>query len=67
MKKIFSMFSWSSLKGKILTAFVVTAVIPSFILIFFSYINTSRIVRDNVEELMQANIQQTKSSLGGFL
>ncbi len=63
MKKIFSMFSWSSLKGKILTAFVVTAVIPSFILIFFSYINTSRIVRDNVEELMQANIQQTKSSL----
>lgn len=63
MKKFISMFSWSSLKGKILTAFIITAVIPSFVLILLSYINTTFVVKDNVQELMQSNLQQTKSSL----
>ncbi len=63
MKKMISVFSGSSLKGKILAAFIITAVIPSFILIFFSYINTSKIVRDNAEELMHSSLLQSRNSL----
>lgn len=67
MKKIINLFSWSSLKGKILTAFVITSVIPSLTLIFFSYINTSGIVKDHVEELMKAGLKQTGSTLNVWL
>lgn len=63
MKKLRDMFSWSSLKGKMLTAFVITAVLPSFILIFFSYINTAQIVRNHVSDMLESNLRQTKSSL----
>jgi len=63
MKKMMHTFSWKSLKGKMLIAFMVTAVIPTCILIFFSYINTVNIVRDNVDELLQKNIAQIKSSM----
>lgn len=63
MRKIREMISWNSLKGKMLTAFIITAVVPSFVLILFSYFNTARIVRENVADMLQANLQQTKSSL----
>lgn len=67
MKKFLNLFSWSSLKGKILTAFIITAVIPSLALIFFSYINTSGIVREHVEELMKSGLKQTGSTLDVWL
>jgi len=67
MKKLANTFLGSSLKGKLLTAFMITAILPSFILIFFSYMNTTSIVRDNMEELMQLNLEQTKSSLEVWL
>lgn len=52
-----------SLKGKIIFAFIVTSIIPVTLITIFSYVNTSSIVKDNVEELVQANLQQTKTSL----
>lgn len=67
MKRLRELFSWSSLKGKMLTAFIITAVIPSFILIFFSYINTAQIVRDHVADMMETNLRQTKSSLNVWM
>lgn len=63
MKKLMSLFSWSDLRGKLLISFIITAVIPSFVLIFFSYINTSSIVSENASEMMRQNLRQTKSSL----
>lgn len=63
MRKIREMISWNSLKGKMLIAFIITAVVPSFVLIVFSYFNTARIVRENVADMLQANLQQTRSSL----
>ena len=67
MKKIREMISWNSLKGKMLIAFIITAVFPSFILILFSYINTAQIVRENAADMMQSNLRQTKSSLGVWM
>lgn len=63
MKKFINLFSWSSLKGQMLTAFVGTSILPILVIIIFSYVNTFYIVRDNVEELTHANLLQTKSSL----
>ncbi len=63
MKNFISGLSWKSLKGKMLSVFLVTALLPSVLLILFSYLNTSGIVRENVEELMRANLAQTQSSL----
>ena len=52
-----------SLTGKLIGAFIITSSIPALALIAYSYINTSNIVRDNVAELTQVNLQQTKNSL----
>jgi two-component system sensor histidine kinase YesM len=63
VKNFISGLSWKSLKGKMLSVFLLTALLPSVLLILFSYLNTSRIVRENVEDLMKANLAQTQSSL----
>lgn len=63
MKKILRTVVGSSLKGKILTAFMLTSIIPMFTLIVASYVNTSHIVRDNVTELTHMNLEQTRSGL----
>lgn len=63
MKKVLRTVSGSSMKGKILTAFMLTSIIPMFILIVASYVNTSHIVRDNVTEQTHMNLEQTRSSL----
>lgn len=67
MQKLLNLFSWSSLKGKLLTAFMVMAIIPSMSLIFFSYIHTSCIVKEHAEELMQSRLKQTGSTLDVWL
>lgn len=61
--KSLTWFFKPSLKREILTAFIITAIIPVLIISIFSYINTYSIVRENAEELIQTNIEQTKSSL----
>lgn len=53
----------TSLKTRLISAFVITSIIPIIILNLFSYYNTSGIVRDNVNELTQMNVQQTRASL----
>lgn len=63
MKKFLRAFSWSSLKGKILMAFMITSIFPTLMILIFSYVNTSRIVKDHAEELTHTNLEQTRSSL----
>lgn len=67
LKKIREMISWNSLEGKMLIAFIITAVVPSFVLILFSYFNTAQIVRENVADMLQANLQQTESSMNVWM
>ena len=50
-----------------LIAFIITAVVPSFVLILFSYFNTAQIVRENVADMLQANLQQTESSMNVWM
>ena len=38
VKKLRELFYWSSLKGRMLSSFIITAVIPASLLIFFSYV-----------------------------
>lgn len=56
-------YFWNSLKARLIGAFIVTSIIPIFVIAIFSYVNTSQIVRDNAVELTNVNLQQTKSSL----
>lgn len=53
----------TSLKTRLISAFVITSIIPIILLNLFSYYNTSGIVRDNVNELTQMNVAQTRASL----
>ena len=57
----------TSLKTRLILAFVATSIIPIILLNLFSYYNTSGIVRDNVDELTQMNVLQTRASLDVWL
>lgn len=57
----------TSLKTRLLAAFFVTSIIPIVIVNLFSYFNSSRIVRSHMQELIRANLQQTRSSLDVWL
>ena len=57
----------TSLKTRLILAFVITSILPIIVLNLFSYYNMSRIVRDNVNELTQMNVQQTRASLDVWL
>ena len=67
VKKLREMFSWSSLKGRMLSSFIITAVIPAVLLIFFSYVNTFYIVKNNTENLLRSNLEQARSTLDVWL
>lgn len=56
-----------SLKIHLLGAFCLTSIIPIVLVNLFAYMNTSNIVRDNVQELSYSNLLQTKSSLDVWL
>ena len=64
VKKLREMFSWSSLKGRMLSSFIITAVIPAVLLIFFSYVNTFYIVKNNTENLLRSNLEQAREYAG---
>lgn len=53
----------TSLKTRLILAFLVTSIIPIILLNLFSYYNTSGIVKDNVRELSHANLLQLKNNL----
>lgn len=57
----------TSLKRRLLYAFLVTSVIPIIISSFLSYYNSSKIVKENMDELTSINLQQTSDSLGIWL
>jgi len=53
----------SSLRTRLILAFVATSIIPIIILNLFSYYNTAGIVKDNVNELTYSNLQQTMATM----
>ena len=57
----------NSLRFRLILAFVITSILPIIVLNLFSYYNTSGIVRENVSELTDINLKQTKSSLDVWL
>ncbi len=62
-----SIWHKTSLKRRLLYAFLVTSVIPIIISSFLSYYNSSKIVKENMDELTSINLQQTSDSLGIWL
>lgn len=65
MKKI--KFDRKSMKTRLVVAFVVTSLIPIFLVNIVSYYNTSRLVERNVESMTRANLEQTRVSLDVWL
>ena len=57
----------TSLRARLILAFIITSIIPAIILNLFSYYNTSGIVKDNVDEMTRSNLSQTRGSLDVWL
>lgn len=60
-------FDRKSIRTRLITAFVVTSFLPIALVNMVSYYNTSRLVRQNVEGMTNANLEQTKVSLDVWL
>lgn len=56
-----------SIKIKLVTAFVITSIIPILFVNILYYYNTSKLVQQNVESMTKANLEQTKVSLDVWL
>lgn len=56
-----------SIRTRLVTAFIVTSVIPILFVNIVSYYNTSKLVQQNVESMTRANLEQTKVSLEVWL
>ncbi|MCI9134540.1 MAG: sensor histidine kinase [Lachnospiraceae bacterium] len=56
-----------SIRIRLVTAFIVTSVIPILFVNVISYYNTSRLVQQNVESMTRANLEQTRVSLDVWL
>ncbi len=60
-------FDRKSIKTRLITAFIVTSLIPVILVNILSYYNTSKLVQQNVESMTRANLEQTKVSLDVWL
>lgn len=60
-------FDRKSIRTRLLTAFVVTSFLPIILVNIISYYNTARLVRQNVEGMTRANLEQTRVSLDVWL
>lgn len=60
-------FDRKSMKTRLVTTFIVTSIIPILLVNIISYYNTSELVRENVESMIRANLQQTKVALDVWL
>ena len=60
-------FDRKSMKTRLVTTFIVTSIIPILLVNIISYYNTSELVRENVESMIRANLQQTKVTLDVWL
>ncbi len=56
-----------SIKIRLVTAFILTSVIPILFVNIISYYNTSILVQQNVESMTEANLEQTRVSLDVWL
>jgi len=56
-----------SIKIRLVTAFVITSIIPILLVNIIYYYNTSKLVRHNAESMTRANLEQTKVSLDVWL
>lgn len=56
-----------SIKTRLIMAFVVTSFLPIVMVNVVAYYNTSRLVRQNVESMTNANLEQTRVSLDVWL
>ena len=56
-----------SIKIKLITAFVITSIIPILLVNIIYFYNTSKLVRQNIESMTRANLEQTKVSLDVWL
>lgn len=53
----------SSLKKQLILAFLITSIIPIILVNLFFYYNTFHIVKENVEEMIQSNLLQTRENM----
>ncbi len=60
-------FDRKSIRTRLIMAFVVTSFVPIVLVNIVSYYNTSRLVRQNVEGMTNANLEQTRVSLDVWL
>lgn len=60
-------FDRKSIKTRLLTAFIATSFLPIALVNMAFYYNTSRQIRQNVESMTSANLEQTKVSLDVWL
>lgn len=60
-------FDRKSIRTQLIMAFVVTSFLPIALVNMVSYYNTSRLVRQNVESMTGANLEQTRVSLDVWL
>lgn len=56
-----------SLGFKLILSFVITSIIPIVLMNLFSYYNTTGIVRDNITEMTEYNLNQTQSSVNTYV
>ena len=60
-------FDHKSMKNRLITAFILTSLIPILLVNVVYYYNTSRMVQQNVESMTGANLEQTRVSLDVWL
>lgn len=51
------------MKNRLIGAFILTSMIPFLFVNIFSYYNSSKLIKKNVNELIMVNLQKTKNSL----
>ncbi|MFA9462685.1 MAG: sensor histidine kinase [Velocimicrobium sp.] len=56
-----------TMKNKLIRAFIVTSIIPILVMYVFSYYNSSKLIRKNVDELTMLNLLKTRNSLDIWL
>ncbi len=57
----------SSMRSRLIVAFIATSVFPIIILNLFSYYNSAQIVNENTQELTKTNLEQMDTSLNVWL
>ena len=54
-------------RSRLILAFLLTSVLPMVLMTLFSYYNSTRVVQTSVDEMTQANLQQTQVNLNVWM